>query len=334
MSHDLLSTYIDDVVNRLPDHEQDAIRDALQKTFETMLAVDAPVDEIKAAIEHMGPPFKVASDNLSSTHVLLSPIMIEPYRLALKTVTVIFVVAALAIAIFEGFMGASLTSLTNALFGVLAKAVTHVVVSFILAFGLVTLTYLMIETLERWYAKARWNASVYETEEHLSSRYGRDLLFAKITATIALGGGIIILILAKARTLGWYDNGKMVARLLNPDIISPYVPLLMIAFFLYILSDAFRIAQDVRSKRLVVFDILATSVSLTFLLMFLHQENIINPQFLAYVANSRSVHISVVINRYTRVIWFVTLMAITLSIWHLWHPLKMVYAHFNKKRQT
>jgi hypothetical protein len=196
MKDNLIRTWIESTVDLLPDHMKEEKRKELEKTVAETLADDATRDDILKHLDTLGTPWHAASTMLKDTKPLMSPVLHESYGLTLKTVIVIFAVAALALSIFEGFMRAPLNSVSSALFTVLSGAVSHVVAAVLIAFALVTLTYVLTDVIARRISAKRWRMAIPDM-----TPISRDVIFARITATIALGGGLVVLVMTKVRTL-------------------------------------------------------------------------------------------------------------------------------------
>ena len=321
MDNNLIRSWIDSTVDLLPDHLKEPKRKELENTIARTIADDATEDDILGHLDTLGTPWHAASKMLRDAKPLMSPILHEPYGLTLKTVIVIHGVAALALSIFEGFMRAPLNSVSSALFTVLAGAISQVVAAVLIAFALVTATYVATDAIAQRVTPGRWRMTMREL-----TPIDRDVIFARITATIALGGGLVILIMTKVRTLGWYDGGKMTARLLNSDVIMPLIPLLMLAFVLSVVPDIMKSVLGGLSDRLAVLDIVATVVSLVIVVVTIHRSDLVNTQFLAYVANHRSVHITVVIRQMTIAIWLASVVAFVLSGLRIWRSVRHLRA--------
>jgi hypothetical protein len=118
----------------------------------------------------------------------------------------------------------------------------------------------------------------------------------------------------------------MTARLLNSDVILPFIPLLMLAFVLSVIPDIMKCVIGGLTDKLAVMDIASTVISLVIVVLTIHQKDLLNTQFLAYVANHSDVHITVIIRQTQVAIWIATLVAFVLSGLRIWRSVNHLKA--------
>lgn len=109
MKKDYIKLYLDNVVSRLPQKDREEVRKELSSNIYDMLSDDAGEAEIKAVLESLGPPKKLAEKYRTNPRYLISPAVFDNYI----RVLIIGVPAVALLSAFVGFMVALVGVITN-----------------------------------------------------------------------------------------------------------------------------------------------------------------------------------------------------------------------------
>lgn len=114
MKKDYIKLYINNVVCRLPEKDRDEVRRELSSNIYDMLSAAPDEDEIKAVLEGLGSPAKLAEKYRVNPRYLISPAVFDNYIVALK-------IGVPAIALISAFV-----SFIEALFGIVGNNISEI----------------------------------------------------------------------------------------------------------------------------------------------------------------------------------------------------------------
>lgn len=231
----LIDRYVYVATERLPVNTREDVSRELRTNIEDMLPENATEEQIRAALEKLGNPVKMAAEYGQQKRYLIGPDLYDSYLSVLKLVLVIVTSVFAFIALLEGFLGP--TSKSEAIemsVGFFVNMFTAVLEGAIQGALWVTLIFVILERSgvnegKIPFVKKRWSPDdLLKLQLPSKGKISRGETIFSMICTVFFTA----LLYVRPQIFGWYTNGDSGLTVATPlfDIerLQRYIPVLFI----------------------------------------------------------------------------------------------------------
>lgn len=287
----LVDVYIHEVTIRLPEKMREDIGLELRSTIEDMLPDDASEKDIKAVLNELGSPAKLASGYSEQPMHLIGPRYFDAYFTLLKMMLPISAIIAVIVMLAEVFTNPNAPSIFDIVFD--EGLATFASVLMQIAFWM-TLLFAILErtdktkgekpltpSLKEWSADdLKQMASVTKKKAVTKKEVFLSLLWTAIWGTIYIHADKII---------GVYENKgdglEFVLPALNQTSVEKFWPIVVVVLALEALFAIYKWIVGRWTNRLAIANAVLQVVATVVFLIMLTSKNFMTPQFVAYMGD-------------------------------------------------
>lgn len=293
----LIDLYIQEVTRRLPEKMRKDIALELRSTIEDMLPGDFSEDNVKEALEKLGNPASLAAEYKDQPMHLIGPKFYDIYKTILKIVLLAAPLAAL-IGFFIGEIETLANSETFLLFitSILGLGLWTVIDTAIHAFFWVTIIFIILErtvspTVQiplSWSGK-KWSPDDLEKITYLPHYKGikkGEIIFGYAWIIIWA-----ILYFNASRLIAVYESNtgseglQFKLSIFENEVLRSYWPIVVFFILAELLFTTYKATTRIWTYKLAISNAILRLANAIFLIIVISNPNILNPDFIAYMAD-------------------------------------------------
>jgi hypothetical protein len=278
----MIERYINEVKKRVNADQRDDVERDLLKAIEGREG-----QELIDTLSILGHPRDVAATYSKRQPYVISPAYYPVYRHARKIVIYAVAMIVTIYATIDAITGMTATTLIEALTDVFGSVLAAVFIGVIFAYGLVTLAFSWFES-----KKIRMHRAFNPRKMTELTCFQDACIDPKKTLIDMAFWGSIYVFLVLAFTLyrgsiGWYDQGEMVASFYVDEAITLFLPLVTFGLFLSFSIDFVLLFKRALATWSAVLMTIKYGYALILFTLLLKLPNAINPRFIAYYAQQQ-----------------------------------------------
>lgn len=318
-----IERYIYAVTKRLPESMREDVQKELRGQIEDMLGDQPDEKDIKKVLTKLGEPSQLATRYRGQERYLISPAYFDPYLNVLKIVLIILAVL--------GFIGGAIDGAINTdenfwlvtVFASLMSGVGSAISAMLSGFAIVTLIFVVLD-----YKKVELDKEPWTVEKLPELPKSTDVSIPKVKTTIGLMfetifSSIFVLMLYRYQDLfGWYEDGVLIQRFFNPDIVNVFLPFLALSIVLNIVLHGFMIHRGYWNTRLAWWYSIYNLLAAIFGVLFITHPDLVHPDFISQIATAMEISMDAVTNGLSigrRVIGAIIIIFTTLDVASIWY---------------
>jgi HAAS domain-containing protein len=279
--------YIYDVTRRLPKEMQEDVEKELNAHIYDMLSETPTEEEINEVLHELGSPRVIANNYKENKRYVISPLYYDDYIRVLKLVMIIALTISLVISSIEAILHTNEATIFETIFSIFGSIINDLGSTFVSIFFIVTIIFWLID---RYHLNANLNEwkvkDLPDLPEVRSSKISRTqsiigLIFSTIFSVI-----FIVILLRYIDDIGWYENGVLIAQLLDKNITDQFIVFFIISAIIGFAVQLLKIYYKKWNPQLAAAYTAHTILSVIIGLVFINQSGLITMEFLTKLANT------------------------------------------------
>jgi hypothetical protein len=288
----LIELYVQEVIRRLPEKQQDDIGLELRSTIEDMLPDEYQEEDVKAVLSELGHPAKLASGYLDKPMHLIGPRYFDVYVSLLKLIIPLAMIISFCVVTFVGiFSYSGEGEIFPVILGMIADGVWNSLSAGVQTFFWITITFALVERLDisentnpitsKW---KEWAPEDLKDVPYIPKR--------KAISKVELLGSLIWTVIWVAgyfnanKLLGIYEKGEegltLVIPLFNQTQLISFWPLVVLVMISEVGLVAYKWKLGQWTMKLVLANAIVHAVSLAVFIIVFHNLAVFNPAFFNY----------------------------------------------------
>ncbi|TYS67616.1 hypothetical protein FZC76_13655 [Sutcliffiella horikoshii] len=288
----LIELYVQEVIRRLPEKQQEDIGLELRSTIEDMLPDDYQEEDVKAVLSELGHPAKLASGYLDKPMHLIGPRYFDVYVSLLKLIIPLAMIISFCVVTFIGiFSYSGEGEIFPVILGMIGDGVWNSLSAGVQTFFWITITFALVERLDssnntnpitsKW---KEWTPEDLKDVPYIPKR--------KAISKVELLGSLIWTVIWVAgyfnanTLLGIYEKGEegltLVTPLFNQTQLISFWPLIILVMILEVGLVAYKWKLGQWTMKLVMANAIVHAVSLAVFIIVFHNLAVFNPAFFHY----------------------------------------------------
>ena len=290
----LIETYIQEVIRRLPERNREDIALELRSTIEDMLPEDYTEPDVKDVLTQMGDPAKLAREYRDWPQYLIGPRYFESYmallKIGLSIGSAIALIAYLA-QLVNGFTGEE--SFLSLLSAIIIGAAGSVIETAMHVFFWTTVSFAVVERIDsskggQPFIFKKWTPD--DLKEVLDRTKER-----KISNVEVFGGLFWTAVWATVyyyadQLVGIYHSGtnglEFITPIFNQEVLQMYWPAIIALIALEIVLSLFKWMSGKWTIKLAAFNTVLQIITTVVFILIANQPHLFDAQFIAYLGQS------------------------------------------------
>lgn len=288
----LIELYVQEVIRRLPESQQEDIGLELRSTIEDMLPEGYEEEDVKTVLSELGHPAKLASGYLDKPMHLIGPRFFDVYVSLLKLIIPLAMIISFCVVTFVGILSYSGEGeIFPVILGMIGEGVWNSLSAGIQTFFWITVTFALVERYDRsnntnpitskW---QEWTPDDLKDVPYIPKR--------KAISKVELFGSLIWTVIWVAgyfnanKLLGIYEKGEegltLVTPLFNQSQLISFWPLVIVVMMVEVGLVAYKWKIGQWTMKLAIANAIAHAVSLAVFIIVFHNFAVFNPAFFHY----------------------------------------------------
>ncbi|WP_226682813.1 HAAS signaling domain-containing protein [Sutcliffiella horikoshii] len=288
----LIELYVQEVIRRLPESQQEDIGLELRSTIEDMLPEGYEEEDVKTVLSELGHPAKLASGYLDKPMHLIGPRFFDVYVSLLKLIIPLAMIISFCVVTFVGILSYSGEGeIFPVIFGMIGEGVWNSLSAGVQTFFWITVTFAMVERYDssnntnpitsKW---KEWTPDDLKDVPYIPKR--------KAIGKIELLGSLIWTVIWVAgyfnanKLLGIYEKGEegltLVTPLFNQSQLISFWALVIVVMMVEVGLVAYKWRLGHWTMKLVIANAIVHAVSLAVFILVFHNLAVFNPAFFHY----------------------------------------------------
>lgn len=320
----LINIYLQEVERRLPEKNRDDILLEIRSTIEDMLPENPTDEDKKAVLKELGDPVQLAYGYSEKPMHLIGPRYYDLYISLIKMIIPIAVTISLISLIAEYvFTSAEGSAFMNMILTIIGEGVWRVIAVGMQVFFWVTIVFAIIERVDPGKesesltaTKKEWTPDdlkkvTYVPKKRAIPRWEiyAALLWTALWASVYFNAD---------RLLGIYENQGdgliFVTPAMNQDVLLSFWPGVILVIGLEIALALYKLLKMEWSKGVAWFNTIQEVIGTVIFIWILSDENLFQPEFIAYIADLFNVSSNQVENS---ILWGAATIFITAAVWNI-----------------
>jgi len=320
---ELIERYIHAVTQQLPEAMKDDVAKELRGNIEDMLPEQYTEEEVKAVLEELGNPWKIAEEYQPKPRYLIGPALYSKYFTVLRLVVGI-VITVLAVVTILGWVFTPPTEWTGPDYYVdmFVELIVALINGGLQAALWVTLVFVAIE--RGWFGMNSGSSTEKESSWSIrelpqlpvqSKRIPRSSSITSIVASLLFTAVIVV----RPELLGIHTRGAdgqySHYPLLDVERVQFYLPLIIIITIAYVILFVWKYIVPYWTYRLWSAHIILSLLSMVLLLVMVNDPSLLREGFLQDAAQSLNISQAKAISGWDNIIRVLSAAIVIITIW-------------------